>query len=258
VALLLRQRLKAGWRRKRSDFNAQIPVLRLTPASVHAAALASSAFGFDAQSAKSLTSGKSPTVVLARSHINRPPLARSAWEQSSCRRVKPSRVANTDCLTGREFGDCRGVRLEGQCVPYILTYGPSHLRAPPVVDWRGALPATEAFWRDWSAKSTYAGRWRQPMQRSLLTGRAPCMGRRRPAGATWIGYRRQARISSRSVLLALAVRKFIFRLVAALLIKRARSNCNVVVQDATGWFDNHPAGGEKPARGRHSGRVYLI
>jgi hypothetical protein len=57
-------------------------------------------------------------------------------------------------------------------VPYILTYGPSHLRAPPVVDWRGALPATEAFWRDWSAKSTYAGRWRQPMQRSLLTLKA--------------------------------------------------------------------------------------
>ena len=57
-------------------------------------------------------------------------------------------------------------------MPYILTYGPSHLRAPPVVDWRGALPATEAFWRDWSAKSTYAGRWRQPMQRSLLTLKA--------------------------------------------------------------------------------------
>jgi GH15 family glucan-1,4-alpha-glucosidase len=40
------------------------------------------------------------------------------------------------------------------------------------VDWRGALQATEAFWRDWSAKSTYGGRWRQPVQRSLLTLKA--------------------------------------------------------------------------------------
>jgi GH15 family glucan-1,4-alpha-glucosidase len=40
------------------------------------------------------------------------------------------------------------------------------------VDWRGALSATEAFWRDWSAQGTYTGRFRQPVQRSLLTLKA--------------------------------------------------------------------------------------
>jgi GH15 family glucan-1,4-alpha-glucosidase len=62
--------------------------------------------------------------------------------------------------------------VEGQCVPFVLTHGPSHLPAPPAVDWRGALSATEAFWRDWSAQGTYTGRFRQPVQRSLLTLKA--------------------------------------------------------------------------------------
>jgi GH15 family glucan-1,4-alpha-glucosidase len=61
---------------------------------------------------------------------------------------------------------------EGQCVPFVLTHGPSHLPAPAVVDWRGVLSATEAFWRDWSAQCTYTGRYRQPVQRSLLTLKA--------------------------------------------------------------------------------------
>ena len=62
--------------------------------------------------------------------------------------------------------------VEGQCVPFVLTHGPSHLAVPPAVDWRGALSATEAFWRDWSAQGTYTGRFRQPVQRSLLTLKA--------------------------------------------------------------------------------------
>jgi GH15 family glucan-1,4-alpha-glucosidase len=62
--------------------------------------------------------------------------------------------------------------VEGQCVPFVLTHGPSHLPAPPAVDWRGALSATEAFWRDWSAQCTYTGRFREPVQRSLLTLKA--------------------------------------------------------------------------------------
>ena len=45
--------------------------------------------------------------------------------------------------------------VEGQCVPFILTHGPSHLPAPSAVDWREALLATEAFWRDWSARCRF-------------------------------------------------------------------------------------------------------
>jgi GH15 family glucan-1,4-alpha-glucosidase len=62
--------------------------------------------------------------------------------------------------------------VAGQWVPFVLTHGPSHLPAPPAVDWRGALSATEGFWRDWSAQCTCTNRWRQPVQRSLLTLKA--------------------------------------------------------------------------------------
>ena len=76
-------------------------------------------------------------------------------------------------LQGENFGTVAEFEVvEGQCVPFILSHGPSHLPVLPVVDWRGALQATEVFWRDWSAKSTYGGRWRQPVQRSLLTLKA--------------------------------------------------------------------------------------
>jgi hypothetical protein len=40
--------------------------------------------------------------------------------------------------------------VQGECVPFGLTHGPSHLRVPAAVDWRAALHQTEAFWRDWS------------------------------------------------------------------------------------------------------------
>jgi len=62
--------------------------------------------------------------------------------------------------------------VQGECVPFVLTYGPSHLRVPAAVDWRAALHRTEAFWRDWSGRCTYAGPWREAVQRSLLTLKA--------------------------------------------------------------------------------------
>jgi GH15 family glucan-1,4-alpha-glucosidase len=61
---------------------------------------------------------------------------------------------------------------QGECVPFVLTYVPSHLRVPWPLDWRAALHQTEAFWRGWSARCTYTGPWREPVQRSLLTLKA--------------------------------------------------------------------------------------
>ena len=61
---------------------------------------------------------------------------------------------------------------EGECAPFVLTHGPSHLPAPAAVDWRAALQQAEAFWRGWSSRCTYTGRWREPVQRSLLTLKA--------------------------------------------------------------------------------------
>jgi len=62
--------------------------------------------------------------------------------------------------------------LEGQCVPFVLTHGSSHLPAPVAVDWQLALRETEGFWRGWSARCSYSGPWREPVRRSLLTLKA--------------------------------------------------------------------------------------
>jgi GH15 family glucan-1,4-alpha-glucosidase len=62
--------------------------------------------------------------------------------------------------------------VQGECVPFVLTHVPSHLQTPWALDWRAALQQTEAFWRDWSARCTYSGPWREAVQRSLLTLKA--------------------------------------------------------------------------------------
>ena len=62
--------------------------------------------------------------------------------------------------------------VQGECVPFVLTHVPSHLQVPWALDWRAALQRTEAFWRGWSARCTYAGPWREAVQRSLLTLKA--------------------------------------------------------------------------------------
>ncbi|HEX4111012.1 MAG TPA: glycoside hydrolase family 15 protein [Stellaceae bacterium] len=60
----------------------------------------------------------------------------------------------------------------GQCVPFTLAYSRSHRPVPPPLDPDQALAATEGFWRDWSSRCQYQGRWREPVMRSLLTLKA--------------------------------------------------------------------------------------
>jgi carbohydrate kinase (thermoresistant glucokinase family) len=87
----------------------------------------------------------------------------------------PSRVVlrTPVALQGENFATvARFDVTEGECVPFVLTHGPSHLPAPAAGDWRAALRQTEGFWRDWSSRCTYTGRWREPVQRSLLTLKA--------------------------------------------------------------------------------------
>jgi GH15 family glucan-1,4-alpha-glucosidase len=62
--------------------------------------------------------------------------------------------------------------VQGECVPFMLTHGPSHERVPRALDWRAALQKTEAFWSCWSARCTYTGPWREAVHRSLLTLKA--------------------------------------------------------------------------------------
>jgi carbohydrate kinase (thermoresistant glucokinase family) len=62
--------------------------------------------------------------------------------------------------------------VEGECVPFVLTRGESHLPTPPEINWNTALQETESFWRDWSSRCSHVGPWRDAVKRSLLTLKA--------------------------------------------------------------------------------------
>jgi GH15 family glucan-1,4-alpha-glucosidase len=61
---------------------------------------------------------------------------------------------------------------EGERVPFVLTWNPSHL--PPVesTNPERALTETEEWWKDWSGRCTYKGPWREQVLRSLITLKA--------------------------------------------------------------------------------------
>jgi GH15 family glucan-1,4-alpha-glucosidase len=65
---------------------------------------------------------------------------------------------------------------EGEIVPFVLTYGPSHLELPSPIDWRQALRDTEEFWSEWSGRCTYDGVSRDLVMRSLITLKALTFG----------------------------------------------------------------------------------
>ncbi|MQA06740.1 MAG: glycoside hydrolase family 15 protein [Streptosporangiales bacterium] len=62
--------------------------------------------------------------------------------------------------------------LEGQQVPFVLTWHPSHEPAPMPVDAGVALAQTEEFWRNWVSSCTYTGKYRDAVVRSLITLKA--------------------------------------------------------------------------------------
>jgi len=61
---------------------------------------------------------------------------------------------------------------QGDEVPFVLTWHPSHEDAPPPVDAGRAIDATTEWWRAWSASCTYEGEWRDSVIRSLITLKA--------------------------------------------------------------------------------------
>jgi GH15 family glucan-1,4-alpha-glucosidase len=61
---------------------------------------------------------------------------------------------------------------EGDFLPFVLTYTPSHLPPKSPVNARKALADTERFWHDWSNKCTYQGEWSSAVNRSLITLKA--------------------------------------------------------------------------------------
>lgn len=61
---------------------------------------------------------------------------------------------------------------EGETIPFVLTYGPSHLPPPKPIDPEYALRDTEAFWTEWCSHCTYRGEHRDLVMRSLITLKA--------------------------------------------------------------------------------------
>jgi GH15 family glucan-1,4-alpha-glucosidase len=60
----------------------------------------------------------------------------------------------------------------GERVPFVFSWGPSHLGPPPEVDPDEALATTRRFWTGWVATCTYTGRHRDAVVRSLITLKA--------------------------------------------------------------------------------------
>ena len=61
---------------------------------------------------------------------------------------------------------------EGDRVPFVLMWHPSHRSSPPPVDAVQALNDTTAWWQTWCDRCAYEGRWREHVTRSLITLKA--------------------------------------------------------------------------------------
>ena len=61
---------------------------------------------------------------------------------------------------------------EGETIPFVMTYGASHLDLPKPIDPDAALQGTEIFWSEWSSRCTYKGQRREIIMRSLITLKA--------------------------------------------------------------------------------------
>lgn len=76
-------------------------------------------------------------------------------------------------LTGQNLATIAEFEVEaGETIPFVLSYGPSHLPPPDPLDPLAALAETERFWQDWASRATYRGLFREPVMRSLLTLKA--------------------------------------------------------------------------------------
>jgi GH15 family glucan-1,4-alpha-glucosidase len=60
----------------------------------------------------------------------------------------------------------------GERVPFVLTYGASHLPLPAALDAEKELAATATFWSAWAARCRPAGRWSDTVVRSVITLKA--------------------------------------------------------------------------------------
>jgi len=76
-------------------------------------------------------------------------------------------VRGKDLTTVAEFDVAAG-----DTIPFVLTYGPSHLPLPDQIDPQAALTETVTFWADWSSRNKSTGEWSDAVIRSLITLKA--------------------------------------------------------------------------------------
>ncbi|MGE0750611.1 MAG: glycoside hydrolase family 15 protein [Variibacter sp.] len=79
----------------------------------------------------------------------------------------PVEMRGKDMRTSSEF-----TVKAGQTIPLVMTYAPSHLEPPEMVDAIKALEVTEKFWTDWAARCRPTGQWHDAVVRSLITLKA--------------------------------------------------------------------------------------
>ncbi len=90
-------------------------------------------------------------------------------------------VAGPDALAFRTDVEHRGEDLttvaefdvhEGQRVPFVLTWFPSHEEVPDIVDAEQALTDTEKYWHDWARRCEHFGDYHDEIHESLLVLKA--------------------------------------------------------------------------------------
>jgi GH15 family glucan-1,4-alpha-glucosidase len=96
-----------------------------------------------------------------------------------------SGVAGPDAVSFQTPVELRGQNLrtyaeftvrEGDRIPFVLTWYPSHDPLPKPVDAERALRDTVGFWESWNAQCTYEGRFDDAVRRSLLVLKALTYG----------------------------------------------------------------------------------
>ncbi len=92
-----------------------------------------------------------------------------------------SAIAGPDMISLRSEVPLRGENFrtfaeftvsEGQKVPFDLTWYPSHRPEPSRLSVEQAIQETDDWWREWSGRCSYRGKWRDAVVRSLITLKA--------------------------------------------------------------------------------------
>ena len=83
------------------------------------------------------------------------------------------RLRTPVALQGKDFTTVAEFTVAaGECVPFTLTWFPSHEPEPPAPAPEAAIQETEAWWREWSGRCAFDGEWSEPVVRSFITLKA--------------------------------------------------------------------------------------